>query len=441
MFDAIVVGGRCAGAPTAMLLAQKGYRVLLVDRATFPSEVVSTHFLWPHGASYLNRWGLLTKVLQVTPAHTVVHLVHEGIALSGSVPLPLLRQYFQRLHGDDAGVVQQYCSVRRSILDQILIDAAGAAGVEVLQGFAVEGLLMDGERVVGIRGRTRSGAAVEEHARVVVGADGRSSFLARALKLPKYDERRKCTFAYWSYFSGLGLPAAHIHRRGRLGIAMVPTNHGQHMTLVFGPSEWGHAFRANLATNFQRVLDFVNPELGEQVRARGRREERFYGTLDQSAYLRPLLGPGWVLVGDAACGKDQCTATGMTHAFRDAELAAAALGAGLSAGGEVEEALTRLYQQRRRSQSAAAYYDYVCTLAEMRPPRHDELQLYVSLRSNQEETDRLIATFADVAPVADFFQASNLFLLSDTAKESAREHEVFARFEDAAPTYHQNLFA
>ena len=77
----------------------------------------------------------------------------------------------------------------------------------------------------------------------------------------------------------------------------------------------------------------------------------------------------------------------------------------------------------------------------MRPPRHDELQLYVSLRSNQEETDRLIATFADVAPVADFFQASNLFLLSDTARESAREHEIFARFEDAALTYHQNLFA
>ena len=119
MYDAIVVGGRCAGAPTAMLLARQGYRVLLVDRAAFPSEVISTHFLWPHGASYLNRRGLLGEVLQATPAHTDVHLIHEGIPLCGRVPLPLLQKYFRELHGDAAGVVQKYCSVRRSILDRI----------------------------------------------------------------------------------------------------------------------------------------------------------------------------------------------------------------------------------------------------------------------------------------------------------------------------------
>ena len=60
-YDAIVVGARCAGSPTAMLLARRGYRVLLVDRATFPSDTVSTHLIHPPGVSILKRWGLLDR--------------------------------------------------------------------------------------------------------------------------------------------------------------------------------------------------------------------------------------------------------------------------------------------------------------------------------------------------------------------------------------------
>ena len=440
MFDAIVIGGRCAGASTAMLLARKGHRVLMVDRSTFPSDVISTHFLWPHGTSYLNRWGLLDQVLATTPSQTVLTLVNEGIALSGSVPLELVRQYFQQLHGDDSGVVQRYCSVRRRVLDKILVDAAARSGVEVREGFSVEELLTEGGQVVGIRGRTREGTRVEERARIVVGADGRNSFVARTLQLPKFDERLKCTFAYWGYFSGFAPDQAHLFRRGRLGGAVVPTNFGQNMTLVWGPSEWSEAFRRDIPGNFQRALDFVSPEFGELVRTRGQREERLYGTLDQSAFLRPLYGKGWVLVGDAECFKDQCTATGMTHAFRDAELAASALDGWLSGRQPLDEAMKH-YESRRRSQSAAAYYDYVCTLAEMRPLRHDELQLFVVLRGNQEETNRCIATHADIAPVSEFFQASNLFLLNDAAKESSRGHAIFDNFESTSRQYQQNLFA
>ncbi|MBN1204775.1 MAG: NAD(P)/FAD-dependent oxidoreductase [Myxococcaceae bacterium] len=440
MFDAIIIGGRCAGSATALQLARKGHKVLVVDRSTFPSDVISTHFLWPHGTSYLNRWGLLDRVLAQTPSHTEIHLVNDGIPLAGTVPVELLRQYFQQLHGDDTGVVQRYASVRRLVLDKLLVDAAVEAGAEVREGFVVEELISEGDQVVGIRGRTRQGARVEERARVVVGADGRHSFVARTLKLPKYDERLKCTFAYWSYFSGFSLGTAHMHRRGRVSIAVVPTNFNQNMTLVFGPSEWFESFRRDVAGNFQRALDFVSPEIGERVRTQGKREERFYGTVDQAAFLRPLFGPGWVLVGDAGSSKDQCTATGMTHAFRDAELVSAALDAGLSGRQPLDVALKQ-YESRRRSQSAAAYYDYVCTQAEMRPLRHDELQLFVVLRSNQEETNRFIATHGDIAPLSEFFQASNLMLLSDAAKESSRDYAVFADFEATSRMYQQNLFA
>jgi len=440
MFDAIVIGGRCAGSATALLLARRGHKVLVVDRSTFPSDVISTHFLWPHGTSYLNRWGVLDRVLAQTPSHTEINLVNDGIPLVGTVPVELLRQYFQQLHGDDTGVVQRYASVRRRVLDKVLVDAAVEAGAEVREGFVVEELISEGGRVVGIRGRTRQGTRVEERARVVIGADGRNSFVARTLKLPKYDERLKCTFAYWSYFSGFSPGSAHMHRRGRMSIAVVPTNFNQNMTLVFGPSEWFENFRRDVAGNFQRALDFVSPELGEQVRTQGKREERFYGTVDQSAFLRPLYGPGWVLAGDAGSSKDQCTAIGMTHAFRDAELVAAALDAGLSGRQPLEVALKQ-YESRRRSQSAAAYYDYVCTQAEMRPMRHDELQLFVSLRGNQAETNRFIATHGDIAPLSEFFQASNLMLLNDGAKEFSRDHAVFADFEATSRMYQQNLFA
>ena len=439
MFDAIVIGARCAGSPTAMLLARKGYRVLVVDKATFPSDVISTHFLWPHGASYMNRWGLLDQVLETTPANQRIKLVNEGIELTGSVPLGLLKQHFQTLHGNEHGLVQSYLSIRRKVLDKVLVDAAYAAKVEVREGCSVDRLLMEGDRVVGIAGRSAQGQPFEERARVVIGADGRNSLLARTLNLPKFDQRRRCTFAYWTYVSGFSLPEGQIHRRGRLAAAVVPSNFEQNMVLVWGPGDWFNSFRKDLKNNHQRTLDYVCPEIGALVRA-GQREERFYGTADQDAYLRPLSGPGWVLAGDAECFKDQCTATGMTHAFRDAELVSDAMDQHLSGSKTFEQSLES-YQSRRRSQTSAAYYDYVCTYAEMKPLRHDELLLHLALRSNQDEADRFVATHADIAPVADFFTSSNLFQLLEQGRESASDHPIFQTFEAASRSYKENPFS
>ncbi len=272
MWDAIVVGARCSGSATALLLARSGHRVLVVDRATFPSDVISTHFLWPHGVSYLNRWGLLDQVLAVTPSNTVVELVTDDIELTGTVPEPLLRRYFTGLHGDDSGVVNRYTSVRRSVLDKILVDAAVRAGAEVREGVTVEDLIFDEDRVVGVRVRDRDGVVAQERGRIVVGADGRNSFVARTLGLPKSDERPRCTFAYWSYFEGITSDRARLHRRGRLAMAQVPTNFGQTMSLVWGPSEWGSAFRRDIAGNYAAAIDYVSPQIGADMREQAQRE-------------------------------------------------------------------------------------------------------------------------------------------------------------------------
>src|SRR3954463_2794139 len=163
-YDAIIVGARCAGSPTAMLLARKGYRVLVVDRATFPSDTVSSHVVHPIGAAALARWGLLDRLAATgcPPIHTYA-FDFGPFTLAGSPGTA------------DAPVA--YCA-RRTVLDKLLVDAAALAGADIREGFMVEKLLIEDERIVGIKGRSKGGESVSERARLVVGADGRHSLVA-----------------------------------------------------------------------------------------------------------------------------------------------------------------------------------------------------------------------------------------------------------------------
>ena len=143
-YDVIVVGARCAGAPTAMLLARKGYRVLAVDRATFPSDTVSTHLIHPPGVDALEAMGSARS--------------RRRDRLSGH---PHVRLRFRRRSRSPARPETDRADVayapRRTVLDKILVDAAAAAGAEVREGFTVEEVVFDGDRVAGIRGRGRGG--------------------------------------------------------------------------------------------------------------------------------------------------------------------------------------------------------------------------------------------------------------------------------------------
>jgi flavin-dependent dehydrogenase len=134
MYDAIVVGARCGGSPTAMLLARKGYRVLVVDKANFPSDSMRLHFIWPPGIALLKRWGLLDRVIASNCPPIVAELSDYGdFALVGSAT-------------PTDGVGEVYAP-RRTVLDKILVDAAAEAGAEVREGFAVQEVIMDGDIV------------------------------------------------------------------------------------------------------------------------------------------------------------------------------------------------------------------------------------------------------------------------------------------------------
>ncbi len=222
MYDAIVVGARCSGSPTAMLLARAGHRVLLVDRSRFPSDTFRSHFVRAPAVRALRRWGLLDRVLA-----TGCPPVRKRTTDLGDFPLSGYPPGFEDVPGDLAP--------RRIVLDKILVDAATAAGAELREDFSVEDVLWDGDSVVGVRGRA-GGKVLEERARVVVGADGQHSMVARRVGAAVRCATPPLTFAYYSYWTGVpidGIEVVHRAARQRVLIAF-PTNDGLAVVAVQG---------------------------------------------------------------------------------------------------------------------------------------------------------------------------------------------------------------
>lgn len=347
MYDAIIVGARAAGSPTAMLLARKGYRVLVVDKATFPSDVISTHGIQQAGIARLLKWGLLDRVKAAGTPDTGITTIHIGDKAIVPPPDPDLPD-------------GKTFSPRRYILDQILLDAALAAGAEVRQQFVLDDLLWDGEKVVGIRGHERGGRVVEERARVVIGADGKHSLVARKVGAVPYRAHAPLTLAYYSYFTGAGITDTDLYVSGKRAAFAWPTNGGASLIGIMAPRARLAEIRSDLEGNFVREVEAIVPELAERMRA-GRREERVLGSIDLPNFYRQPYGPGWVLVGDAGFTKDPITAMGISDAFRSAEQVADAIDDGFSGRRPLEEALAEY--QRVRDEKTLPLYQFAIQLA------------------------------------------------------------------------------
>jgi 2-polyprenyl-6-methoxyphenol hydroxylase-like FAD-dependent oxidoreductase len=402
MYDAIVVGARCAGSPTAMLLAREGYRVLLLDKASFPSDTLSVHHIHQPGVARLKRWGLLDQVIASNCPPVRRQRVDFGPFALEAAPPPV------------DGVGDAYAP-RRTVLDTILVEAAAEAGAEVRERFTVDEILFDGDRVAGVRGHAAGGTTVTEEARIVVGADGLHSRVARAVGAPEYNVRPAMTCAYYAYWDDVPVEGAELYARSDRMILAGETNDGRTTVIVYWPIAEFRDVRTDVEGQFLRALDLV-PDLAERVRA-GARAERFRGTADLPNLFRKPYGPGWALAGDAGYHKDPITAQGITDAFRDAELLAAAIDDGFARHRPLTEALADY--ERQRNEAAMPIYELTCQFASLQPPPPEMQQLLGALRYNPEQAGRFLGTVAGSVPVAEFYAPENLARIMGAAMRDA----------------------
>jgi flavin-dependent dehydrogenase len=390
-YDVIVVGARCAGAPTAMLLAQRGCRVLLLDADRMPSDMpMSTHLIWQSGSARLHRWGLLDRIARSNcPPIRRCEVDLGPIRLVGEPP------------GQDS-ILDAY-SPRRIILDKILVDAAVAAGAELRETTTVTDLLRDGDSITGVRA-TAAGTAFEAHARMTIGADGRHSRVAHLVGTTTYNDVPPLQGTYFTYWRDVPVSGLELYVRERRAVYAWATN--DELTLI--GVNWEIAdFRtvsSDIQTNYLDVIASCAPGLRARLQ-QATQQGRFIGGAIAN-FMRKPFGSGWALVGDAGLTMDPCTAAGINNAFRDVDLLVNAVDDGLSGRRPMLEALANYHSQR--DVASTPIYNFACQLAPFAPPPPDMLQLFAALAHNPAETHRFLGLFAQTVSPIEFFAPDNL---------------------------------
>jgi flavin-dependent dehydrogenase len=389
-YDVIIVGARCAGSPTAMLLARQGHSVLLLDRGTFPSDTLSTHVIHAPGIAALERWGLLEEVKSTgCPPIETYSFDFGPVKITGTArPRDGISSAF---------------APRRTVLDKILIDAAGHAGAEVREHFSVDELIVEDDTVVGVRGRGEDGKSVVERATVVIGADGRNSHVAKWVEADRYNEKPHLQFSYYTYWSDLPVDGFEIFSRPDRGWGAAATNDGLTMIVVGWSAAEAQTYKADIETNYRKTFDLA-PAFAERV-ASATRQERFEGGSVGNVFRKPF-GPGWILIGDAGYSKDPITAQGISDAFRDAENCAAALGEVFAGELTFDNAMTEF--QQTRDAHALPIYEFTTQLATLETPPAEMQQLIGAVHGNQEAMDDFVSITAGTVSPADFFEPHNI---------------------------------
>lgn len=276
---------------------------------------------------------------------------------------------------------------RRFVLDELLAEAAQSAGAEIRDGEAVIELLWRDDRVAGVKTRDRRGVISREHAEMVIGADGRNSFVAHRVDAPVYSDGGSVSIAYYSYWTGFPVEGVEVYFNERLMVGLFPTHDERVLIFVQRPVSDRAAFKANLKENYLETLQSIEPVAARLADAR--LAERIRGMAELPNFFRHPFGPGWALVGDAGHHKDPLVARGISDAWRDSQALTDALVAGWGSDRGLQEALA--HHQRTRDAASAQVSQLNTRLARLDAPLDAMADLWAQLAAAERASDQLMA--------------------------------------------------
>ena len=386
MYDVAIVGARCAGSTLALMLAREGAKVLIIDRTSFPSDTMSGHFIQPAGVSCLKRLGLYEDLVTLGfPPQETMTVDFGSVVLSGKpAAMP---------DGTTIGFAP-----RRHRLDPMLAEAAVAAGADLREATSFLEPLIEGGSVVGLR-TGRGGRTEDVRARLVVGADGKRSRVARSVGANPYDVHAATTCCYYTYWEGAAVASTRLFIREGLFAVTVPCGNGVTFLAIAWPHDHFAKVRADIDRTTREAIMGV-PCLAEHF-GHAQPAERYVGTADLDSYFRTAAGPGWALVGDSGYHKDPITAQGMTDAFLDAELLATMVVEGLGGKRPLDDALSDY--GLRRDNRARPMHRLTADFARLVPPPAEALAGMAVAAADPIATGRFLGVMAGSVPVNDVF--------------------------------------
>ncbi|MGH3421162.1 MAG: NAD(P)/FAD-dependent oxidoreductase, partial [Streptosporangiaceae bacterium] len=331
-----------------------------------------------------------------------------SLAASGCPPIERVRVRLRDIvlsgvpDGTDGPAVTY--APRRTILDALLVDAARAAGCEVREDVSVRDMIWDDGAVAGVCGHDGGGRLWTERARLVVGADGRNSTVARAVGARHAEDRGALAATAYCYWSGVPADGAEISIGVRRGASSWPTHDGLTVVALTCPREEFLNRRQSTEQVYLRLLRQL-PGTGDRL-AGGVREGPVRAATNLRNFRRHSHGPGWVLAGDAGHHMDPIGAHGISDAFTDAQDLAAAAHAGLTGTVDLRQAVAG-YCQRRVAERAATF-DFVCEQAALRPADGAFERLLRKIAGSTEATGELLGVFAGGRQIEDFLSPANL---------------------------------
>jgi len=357
-YDAIVVGARVAGATLATLVGDAGYRVFLVDRGTFPSPTLSTHFFrGEHTLSVLQRLGVLDTVLTLGSPPLTRQYSYRGGSPAASIEPP-----------QDPGAIGYALSVRRDPLDHLLVQRAIDAGVTFAARSRVADLLRAEDRVTGIRLVTPEGET-EIRARIVVGADGRHSTVARLVAPAEEERHPPYRGIYYRYVRDYASPHGGPLDGPEFSVLddeiayVFPSDGG---TTCIALSVNRHDFAWMRVAREERFVERMTRHQGLAARVVAATPiGEVLGCGPEPSYMRVPSGPGWALVGDAGLHQDPWSGHGMDAASVHAAYLADELVRWFTREASAEEALAS-YHQRRNAHSVERFRQTVALGRDLR---------------------------------------------------------------------------